>query len=39
MSTLDQFVLELEAKEAAEDMHFSIYFIPAAYQPQESPYE
>lgn len=39
MSVVDQFVLELEAKEAAEDMHYSLYSIPYYYQPQEDPYD
>lgn len=32
MTELEEFVQELEAKEAAEDMHFSTYFIPQYYQ-------
>ena len=39
MSELDKFVSEIEAKEAAEDMHFSVYYIPEYYQPEESPYD
>ena len=39
MSIIEQFVDELEAKEAAEDMHFSIYFIPEFYQPEGHPYD
>lgn len=36
MSFLEQFVDELEAQERAEDMHFSIYYVPDYYQPLES---
>lgn len=32
MSELDKFVLEFEAKEAAEDMHFSVYYVPDCYK-------
>ena len=39
MSELDKFVIEIEAKEAAEDMHFSVYYIPPEWQTEESPYE
>lgn len=35
MSIIEEFVAELEMKEKAEDMHFSVYFIPESYQPEE----
>lgn len=35
MTFLEQFVDELSAKEEAEDMHFSTYFVPPYYQPLE----
>jgi len=35
MTYLEDFVAEIEAKEAAEDMHFSIYYVPEFYQPLE----
>ncbi len=38
MSFLEHFVDEIEAQEAAEDMHFSVYYIPPEYQPKEAPY-
>lgn len=39
MSLIEQFVDELELREAAENMFFSIYYVPPEYQPQESSYE
>jgi hypothetical protein len=39
MTYLEDFVAEIEAKEAAEDMHYSIYFIPTEYQPLEDLYD
>jgi hypothetical protein len=39
MSLLEQFVDELEAKEAAENLFFSIYYIPPEFQPEGHPYD
>ena len=35
MNEIEEFLEELERKEAAEDMHFSTFYIPPYYQPQE----
>ncbi len=35
MTKIEEFINELELKEAAEDMHFSTYFIPKYYQPED----
>lgn len=35
MTELEEFINEIELKEAAENMHFSTYFIPKYYQPVE----
>jgi hypothetical protein len=34
MTIIEEFVQEYEAKEDAEDMHHSVYFIPEYYQPE-----
>lgn len=35
MSELEKFVLEYEANEEAEDMKWSVYYIPFYYQPDQ----
>jgi hypothetical protein len=35
MTQLEQFILEYETEEDANDMHFSTYFIPAYYNEEE----
>ncbi len=36
MSEIEEFLQEYEAQEAAEDMHFSTFYIPPYYQPEEN---
>ena len=38
MTYLEEFVAEIEFREAAEDMHFSVYYVPEYYQPEDDPY-
>ena len=35
MNIVDNFVMELERKEADEDMHFSVFYIPECYNDTE----
>lgn len=39
LTKLEQFELDYEQTEAEEDMHFSTYFIPSYYQPEEKKVE
>jgi hypothetical protein len=34
MTIIEEFLEEYEAKECAEDMHYSVYFIPSYDQPE-----